>query len=72
MTPRRAVRLAWGLWGLAVALLAAALAINAGLMVRGWEGVLAVLSLAFSPSARSWAVGDPATRSAGCCSAGAW
>ena len=47
MTPRSAVRLAWGLWGLAVALLAAALAVNADLVVRGWEGALAVLSLAF-------------------------
>ena len=47
MTPRSAVRLAWGLWGLAVALLAAALAVNADLVVRSWEGALAVLSLAF-------------------------
>jgi hypothetical protein len=47
VTPRSAVRLAWGLWGLAVALLAAALAVNADLVVRGWEGALAVLSLAF-------------------------
>jgi len=47
VTPRSAVRLAWGLWGLAVALLAAALAVNADLVVRSWEGALAVLSLAF-------------------------
>jgi hypothetical protein len=46
VTPRAAVRLAWGLWGLALALLAAALAVNA---VHAWSysGVLAVLSLAF-------------------------
>ena len=46
MTPRAAVRLAWGLWGLALALVAAALAVNA---VHAWSysGVLAVLSLAF-------------------------
>jgi hypothetical protein len=46
VTPRAAVRLAWGLWGLALALIAAALAVNA---VHAWSysGVLAVLSLAF-------------------------
>jgi hypothetical protein len=47
MTPRSAVRLACGLWGLAIGLLAAALAVNAALVVRAWEGALAVLSLAF-------------------------
>jgi hypothetical protein len=47
MTPRTAVRLAWGLWGLAVGLVAAGFAVNPGLVVRAWEGVLAVLSLAF-------------------------
>jgi hypothetical protein len=47
VTPRAAVRLAWGLWGLAVALIAAALAVNAVHMVRSWNGVQAVLSLAF-------------------------
>jgi hypothetical protein len=47
VTPRSAVRLAWALWGLAVGLIAVALAVNAALVVRGWEGVLAVLSLAF-------------------------
>jgi hypothetical protein len=47
MTPRSAVRPAWGLWGLAVGLVAAGLAVNAALVVRAWEGVLAVLCLAF-------------------------
>jgi MFS family permease len=47
VTPRAAVRLAWGLWGLAVALIAAALAVNAALVVRSWSGGLALLSLAF-------------------------
>ncbi|HJW60747.1 MAG TPA: hypothetical protein VJ931_14050, partial [Actinomycetota bacterium] len=47
MTPRAAVRLAWGLWGLAVALIAAAVAVNAALVVRSWSGGLALLSLAF-------------------------
>jgi hypothetical protein len=47
MTPRSAVRLAWGLWGLAVALVAAGLAVNPGLVVRGWEGALGLLSLVF-------------------------
>jgi hypothetical protein len=46
VTPGAAVRLAWGLWGLALALIASALAVNA---VHAWSysGVLAVLSLAF-------------------------
>jgi two-component system, NarL family, sensor kinase len=47
VTSRAAVRLAWGLWGVAVALMAAALAVDAAHMVRAWEGVLAVLSLIF-------------------------
>jgi hypothetical protein len=47
MTPRVAVRLAWSLWALAAGLVAAALAVNAPLVVRGWEGVLATLSLVF-------------------------
>jgi hypothetical protein len=47
VTPRAAVRLAWGLWGLAVALIAAALAVNAVHVVRSWSGGLALLSLAF-------------------------
>jgi hypothetical protein len=46
VTPRAAVRLAWGLWGLAVALLVAAMAIGPWL-VLGYVGVLGVLSLAF-------------------------
>ena len=47
MSPRSAVRLAWGLWGLAVALIAAALVLDPAQMIRGWIGVLAVLSLTF-------------------------
>jgi hypothetical protein len=47
VTPRAAVRLAWGLWGLAVALIAVALALNAAQVVADWPGVLAVLSLVF-------------------------
>ncbi len=47
MTRRAAVRLAWGLWGLAVALIAAALVLDPAQMIRGWIGVLAVLSLTF-------------------------
>ena len=47
MTRRSAVRLAWGLWGLAVALIAVALAVNVAQLLRGWPGVLAVLSLVF-------------------------
>jgi hypothetical protein len=47
VTRRAAVRLAWGLWGLAVALIAAALVLDPAQMVRGWIGVLAVLSLTF-------------------------
>jgi hypothetical protein len=46
VTPRSAVRLAWGLWGLAVGLLAAAVALGPWL-VPGYVGVQAVLSLAF-------------------------
>jgi hypothetical protein len=71
VTPGAAVRLAWGLWGLALALIASALAVNA---VHAWSysGVLAVLSLAFLTVGRSWPVAGPPTRSAGCCSAGAW
>jgi hypothetical protein len=47
VTRRAAVRLAWGLWGLAVALIAAALVLDPAQMIRGWIGVLAVLSLTF-------------------------
>jgi hypothetical protein len=47
MSPRSAVRLAWGLWGLAPLLIAAALAVNAVQLARGEPGVLAVLSLVF-------------------------
>jgi hypothetical protein len=46
VSPRAAVRLAWGLWGLAVGLLVAATAL-APWLVLGYVGVLAVLSLAF-------------------------
>ena len=35
MTPRAAVRLAWGLWGLALGLMAAGFAINP-VLVRSW------------------------------------
>ena len=72
MTPRAAVRLAWGLWGLAIALIAAARGLNPAQMVRGWIGVLALLSLTFLTVGRSWPAGARPTRSAGCCSAGAW
>ena len=47
MTTRAAVRLAWGLWGLALALIAAALAVNTVQVATGEEGILAVLSLVF-------------------------
>ena len=47
MTSRAAVRLAWGLWGLAVGLIAAALTVNLAQLVAGWPGVLAVLSVVF-------------------------
>jgi hypothetical protein len=46
VTPRSAVRLAWGLWGLAVGLLAAAVAL-APWLVPGYIGVQGLLSLAF-------------------------
>jgi hypothetical protein len=46
VTPRSAVRLAWGLWGLAVGLLLTAVALGPWL-VPGYIGVQAVLSLAF-------------------------
>jgi MFS family permease len=46
VTPRAAVRLAWGLWGLAVALLVAAMAFGPWLLL-GYVGVQGVLSLAF-------------------------
>jgi hypothetical protein len=46
VTPRAAVRLAWGLWGLAVALLVAAMALGPWLLL-GYVGVQGVLSLAF-------------------------
>ena len=47
MTSRSAARLAWGLWGLAVALMVAGLAVNPGLIVSGWAGAQAVLGLTF-------------------------
>jgi hypothetical protein len=46
VTPRSAVRLAWGLWGLAAGLLLAAVALGPWL-VLGYVGVQVVLSLAF-------------------------
>ncbi|HWD44829.1 MAG TPA: hypothetical protein VHM23_14175 [Actinomycetota bacterium] len=46
MTSWAAVRLAWGLWGLAAGLLVAAMAL-APWLVLGYVGVLALLSLAF-------------------------
>jgi hypothetical protein len=46
VTPRAAVRLAWGLWGLAVALIGVAAAVNPALIL-GYVGVLGLLSLAF-------------------------
>jgi hypothetical protein len=47
VTTRAAVRLAWGLWGLALALIAAAQAVNTVQVATGEEGILAVLSLVF-------------------------
>ena len=47
MTPRAAVRLAWGLWGLAVGLMAAGFAINPVQVLTGEPGVLILLSLVF-------------------------
>jgi hypothetical protein len=47
VTPRAAVRLAWGLWGLATGLIAAGLAVNTVQVATGEEGILAVLSLVF-------------------------
>jgi hypothetical protein len=47
VTPRSAVRLAWGLWGLAAALLAAAVALDPVQALRSVVGVLALLSLTF-------------------------
>jgi hypothetical protein len=47
MTSRSSVRLAWGLWGLAVALVVAGLAVNPGLMASGWAGAQALLGLTF-------------------------
>jgi MFS family permease len=46
VTSRSAVRLAWGLWGLAAALLAAAMALGPWLLL-GYVGFQIVLSLAF-------------------------
>jgi hypothetical protein len=48
MTPRAAVRLAWGLWGLAVALMVAGVAVNPALVPRGEPGLLILLSLVFT------------------------
>ena len=47
MTPRAAVRLAWGLWGLAVGLMAAACAVNPAQVLSGEPGLLIPLSLVF-------------------------
>jgi hypothetical protein len=47
MTSRSSVRLAWGLWGLAVALVVAGLAVSPGLIASGWAGAQAVLGLTF-------------------------
>jgi hypothetical protein len=47
MTARSAVRLAWGLWGLAVALIAAGSALDPVQVLTGEEGILALLSLVF-------------------------
>jgi len=47
MTPRAAVRLAWGLWGLAAALMVAGLAVNPVQVLTGEPGILVVLSLVF-------------------------
>jgi hypothetical protein len=47
VTPRAAVRLAWGLWGLAAGLLAAAMALGPWLLL-GYVGFQVVLSLAFT------------------------
>ena len=47
MTPRAAVRLAWGLWGLAAVLLAAAMVLGPWLLA-GYVGFQVVLSLAFA------------------------
>jgi len=47
MTPRAAVRLAWGLWGLAAALMVAGLAVNPVQVLTGEPGILIVLSLVF-------------------------
>jgi hypothetical protein len=48
VTPRAAVRLAWGLWGLAVALIAAAFTVNPALVLTGEPGILIPLSLVFT------------------------
>jgi hypothetical protein len=47
VTPRAAVRLAWGLWGLALGLIGVALAVNGAYVLSSYVGVLALLSLAF-------------------------
>jgi hypothetical protein len=47
MTPRAAVRLAWGLWGLAAALMVAGFAVNPVQVLTGEPGILIVLSLVF-------------------------
>ena len=47
MTPRAAVRLAWGLWGLALGLMAAGFAVNPVLALTGEPGLLIPLSLVF-------------------------
>jgi hypothetical protein len=47
VSPRAAVRLAWGLWRLAVALIAAGVATNPGLAATGEPGLTGLLSLVF-------------------------
>jgi hypothetical protein len=47
VTPRSAVRLAWGLWGLAAGLIAAGVAVNPGLAATGEPGLTGLLSLVF-------------------------
>jgi hypothetical protein len=48
VTPRAAGRLAWGLWGLAVGLMAAGFALNPAQVLTGEPGLLIVLSLVFT------------------------
>jgi hypothetical protein len=48
VTARAAVRLAWGLWGLAVGLMVAGFVLNPALVLTGEPGILVVLSLVFT------------------------